>query len=169
MQQISSGDVFLRKVVFPVFWFGFLGFFAVVILLTHRMQGGMPLSALFFVLVMGAFGFFFMKKFIWDVADQVLDAGDSLVIRFGKNEERVPLSNITNVSYNMSPSRITLTLRNAGRFGNEVSFAPPQRYWPYRKNPMVDDLIQRVDAARRAAGASVWSLKVYSISSNLRI
>ena len=119
MRQISSRGIFFRKVIFPVFWFGFLGFFAVM-LFTHS-EGGPPLIALLFLLAMGIFGFAFMKKFIWDLADQVLDGGDTLIVRFGKDEEQVPLSEIINVSYNMSPSRVTLTLRNARRLGPEVS------------------------------------------------
>lgn len=154
MKQISSRGIFFQKVIFPVFSFGFLGFFAVIVLLTHS-EGGPPLTALLVPVAMGIFGIVFMKRFIWDLADQVLDDGDALIVRFGKDEEQVPLSEIINVSYNMSPSRATLTLRNAGRFGPEVSFALPQRFWPLRRNPTVDDLIQRVDAARRAAGLSV--------------
>ena len=47
---------------------------------------------------MGLFGYFLFKKLIFDLADEVLDDGDSLVVRFGNQEDRIPLSEITNVS-----------------------------------------------------------------------
>ncbi len=153
MQQISSRFIFIHKRIFPLFWFGFLAFFLVSVLLV-RQRGGAPPP--FFVLVplfMGVFGFFMMKKMLWDLADQVWDAGSYLVVRFGSEEEQIPLSNITNISYSymMSPPRVTLTLRTAGRFGNEVSFSPPISFVPFAKSPIVADLIQRVDAERQAS------------------
>jgi len=151
MRQISSRSTFISKRIFPLFWFGFLGFLIVVILFTKDSQGGPPFFALIVPIFMGLFGWFMMKKMVWDLADQVLDAGDSLVVRFRSEQEQIPLSSIINISYSYmtSPPRVTLTLRAAGRFGNEVSFSPPQRFIPFARSPVVDDLIQRVDAARR--------------------
>lgn len=73
------------------------------------------------------------------------------MVRFGSEEERIPLSNIMNVGYSylMSPARVSLMLRTPGRFGNEVSFAAPQSFVPFAKSPLIADLIQRVDAARQ--------------------
>jgi hypothetical protein len=56
------------------------------------------------------------------------------------------------VSYTqlVNPPRITLTLRQPGRFGREVSFSPPRRFFsPFVRNPLIDELIERVEAARR--------------------
>lgn len=152
MRKISSRSTFIVKRVFPLVWFGLLGFFVVIILFTKDSEGGPPLFVLIFPVIMGVFGWFMMKKMVWDLADQVLDAGDFLVVRFGNEQEQVPLSNIINISYSymMNPPRVTLTLRAAGRFGNEVSFSAPQSFIPFAKSPVVDDLIRRVDAARRA-------------------
>jgi hypothetical protein len=134
-----------------MFWFGFLAFFVVMILFTKDSEGGPPLFVLIVPVFMGVFGFFLMKKMVWDLADQVTDAGDSLIIRFGNEQEQIPLSNIINVSYSymMSPPRVTLTLRASGRFGNEVSFSPPQSFVPFAKSSVITSLIQRVEAARR--------------------
>jgi hypothetical protein len=90
---------------------------------------------------------------VFDLADEVVDEGDALRVRFGENEERIPLAQIINVSYSgiTNPPRITLTLRTAGRFGREVTFSPQQSFLSplFRPNPLVNDLIERVDAARR--------------------
>jgi len=152
MEQISSRSIFFSKRVFPLFWFGFLGFMIVMMLHSSQGEGGPPSLAIFFPLGMMAFGFFLFKKMLWDLADQVWDAGDYVVVRFGSEQERIPLSNIINVSYAymMNPSRVTLTLQNACRFGDEVSFSPPQSFIPFAKSPIIADLIRRVDAARRA-------------------
>jgi hypothetical protein len=94
-----------------------------------------------------------LKKLVFDLADEVVDEGDALRVRFGDEEERIPLAEIINLSYSgiTNPPRITLTLRTAGRFGREVSFSPQQSFLSplFRPNPLVNDLIERVDAARR--------------------
>ncbi|HEV2135254.1 MAG TPA: hypothetical protein VGR47_13550 [Terracidiphilus sp.] len=157
MQQLSSRVIFYQKVIFPLFWFGFFGFTIAAILFTSHQKYGAPLSALIMPILFLVCGYFIFKKMVWDLADRVFDSGDALIVRFGKEEERIPLSNITNISYSklMTPTRITLTLRNPGRFGSEVSFAAPFSPWIFSKSRIVADLIQRVDAARRAAGTSV--------------
>jgi len=51
----------------------------------------------------------------------------------------------------MNPPRVTLRLVKAGRFGSEVTFTPPMRFRfnPFAKPPIVEELIVRVDRARR--------------------
>lgn len=153
MQQISSRSTFFYKRIFPVILLGFLGLFVVVVFAAKNNQGHPPLFALIMPLVMGVFVFFLLRKLVWDLADQVMDAGDALIVRFGNDEERVPLSYIINISYSnmMNPPRVTLTLRAPSRFGREIAFCAPTRFVPLAKSPVIDDLIERVDAARRAA------------------
>jgi hypothetical protein len=49
------------------------------------------------------------------------------------------------------PQQVTLRLVKPGKFGSEVSFALPSRFAlsPYSKHPIAEDLIVRVDKARR--------------------
>jgi hypothetical protein len=152
MQRLSSRGTFWNKRIFPLIWFGMLAFFFFVPLRDLRSQGGMP--AVFFIVpvLMAAFSYFLFKKMFFDLADEVFDAGDSLIVRFGSEQERVLLSEIINISYSYmaNPARITLTLRTPGRFGKEISFMPPQRLIPFAKSPIVANLIDRIDAARRA-------------------
>ena len=107
------------------------------------------------IIVTAVIGFFLMKKLIWSLVDEVHDGGDYRLVRKGGDEERVPLSNIMNVnaSTNMNPPRVTLRLVKPGRFGSEVSFVLPRRFSfnPFAKHPVVEDLIVRVDKARRTA------------------
>ena len=94
-----------------------------------------------------------MRRMVFDLADEVYDEGDALRVRYGGDEERIALADIVNVSYAgmTNPQRITLTLRNPGRFGREVTFSPQQTFLGplFRTNPLVTELIDRVDAARR--------------------
>jgi len=69
-----------------------------------------------------------------------------------RQEERVALSDIMNVSYSpfVSPPRVTLLLRRPGIFGNRINFAAPARMVPFSSSPVIDELIVRIDAGRRA-------------------
>ncbi len=150
MKRISSRMTFFQKRVFPVFWFGFLLIFVVAGARAASKTSAGP-TMLIVPAFMGLFGYFLFRKLIFDLADEVLDDGDSLVVRFGNQEDRIPLSEIINVSCSImtNPQRATLTLRNPGHFGRQIAFAPPQRLFPFMNNPVIDDLIERIDTARR--------------------
>jgi hypothetical protein len=152
MRRISSRTTFFSKRVFPVIWFGFVALIFLGPLLGNKNKGGPPAGFLLMPIFMAVFGYFIMKKLVFDLADEVLDDGNTLVVRFGSEEQRIPLSEIMNISYTYlsNPSRVTLTLRTPGRFGKEVSFSPPQSFVPFAKSPIVADLIERTDAARRS-------------------
>jgi hypothetical protein len=147
MRRISSSMTFFYKRVFPILWFGFLLLFIAGAWLGAKSP---PIEFVLIPLAMMGFGYFMMKKLVFDLVDEVLDAGHALVIRNGHHEQRVPLSDITNVSYSqlVNPPRVTLTLRTPGIFGKQVTFCAPVRLWPFAGNPQIDELIERIDAAR---------------------
>jgi hypothetical protein len=82
---------------------------------------------------MAVFGFWLMKKVIFNLADAVLDVGDALVVRCGGQEERIALSDIKNVNYSpyMSPPQVTLSVRRHTVFGDTVASAHPSAYCLY--------------------------------------
>jgi hypothetical protein len=151
MKKISASLAFY-KWIFPPIWLGALAFFTVEEVRRGAVAEGrwMALAILCF---MATFGLLLMKKLVWDLADEVEDYGDSLLVRKGGEEERIPLSNIMNVSaaLYMNPPRITLRLVRPGRFGDEISFCPqtPFSFNPFAKHRVADDLMLRVDRARR--------------------
>jgi hypothetical protein len=102
--------------------------------------------------VMAVIGYHTSRIIVRDLADEVYDCGDFLLIRKRGEEDRVPLSRIINVNFaaNLKPARITLTLASPGKFGTEVSFIPPARLYihPLPKNEVADDLIARAARAR---------------------
>jgi len=151
MRRISSRSTFFQKRVFPVFWFGFVAIFVLIGLFgEHAAGAAFPIFVV--PALMALIGYLIMKHLIFTLADEVLDAGDALIVRFGSEQERIPLNEVINISYAylQNPSRVTLTLRTPSRFGKEVSFMPPQRFLAFAKSPIVAELIERVDAARRA-------------------
>jgi hypothetical protein len=150
MRCISSRATSWYKRIFPIVWFGFLIFFVIVNIFV--IPGG-PLSwvpAVLVAAVMAVVGYFAMKGFILDLVDEAWDDGDALIVKNGSDSDRIALSDISNVGYSplMNPPRVTLSLRKPSKFGGKVSFCAPIRVFSFSANPVVEDLIRRVDAAR---------------------
>jgi hypothetical protein len=154
MRHLSSRKTFLYKRVFPIIWFGFLAFFIASPFIAPLLGGTASGSPIAFLVVPGLMmfiGYFFMKKLVFDLVDEVLDGGDVLVIRNRGIEERVALSDIMNVSYSppVNPPRVTLSLRRPSIFGDPINFVPPVSFVPFSTSPIIDELIRRIDATRR--------------------
>jgi len=150
MTRISSKSTFYYKRLFPIVWFWFIAFF-----IPNSFRSGVAWTQPVFLVgpcAMAVFGFILLKKMVWNLADEVRDGGDYLLVRYRGYEDRLPLSNVMNVnaSTNMNPPRITLRLVKPGRFGPEVAFSPRMGFTlnPFAKNRIAEDLIVRVDKAR---------------------
>jgi fumarate reductase subunit C len=152
MRRISSTATFLYKRIFPIVWFGFLLVFVVFGLATGAVDAVSLLPFVIGPLLMVVLGYFLMKKLLFDLVDEVLDAGDALIIRNRDQEDRIALSDIMNVSYSpfINPPRVTLLLRRPSAFGSQVAFCAPVRFVPFASSPIIDELIQRIDSKRRA-------------------
>jgi hypothetical protein len=153
-RRISAGKTWFYKRVFPVIFIGLIVLCLGLAIATARPGSALPLPALIVPLFALGVAWFVVRRLVSDLADEVWDEGDALRVRFGHDEQRIELANIVNVGYTfmVNPARVTLTLRNPGRFGKEVTFCPLQErfFGPLiRRNPLVTDLIERVDAARR--------------------
>jgi len=150
MKTISSKQTFFIKKVFPAIWIGFVLFACITVILA----GGLRTSPLVLVgpVFMLVIGFVVFKKFLWDLAHEVRDGGDFLIVRRGGVEERVQLADIMNIGMSQftNPPRLSLRLRKPGKFGDEIVFSPPRAsMWnPFARNLIAEDLMQRVDRAR---------------------
>jgi hypothetical protein len=157
MRRISSQWTFFYKFVFPVIWVGFLIVFLIVAVFVPARSGQSPaIPALIVPVIMIGVGYALMKKLIFDLADEVWDDGDTLVVKKGGQEQRIPLSDIKNVNYSVmtSPPRVVLSLRRSSVFGDQVAFCAPIRFIPFATSPIIDDLIERIDVARRKQASS---------------
>jgi hypothetical protein len=140
------------KKVMPAIMLGFLVLFAVA---TFSAQASNAQRSILLVipLLLAVFVIALMRKMLWDLVDEVHDCGDALIIKNGDRQERVALSDIMNVSATLliNPPRVTLRLVRPSQFGTEISFMPIRRTTlnPFAKSEYIDDLIVRVDRARR--------------------
>jgi hypothetical protein len=146
--------VFYKR-VFPVIFLGMIALSIALAIASAGRGSGFPLPALIVPMLALGIAWFVMRRLVSDLADEVWDEGDALRVRFGHDEERIALADIINIGYTtmVNPERVTLTVRNPGRFGKEVTFCPLRAAGLLRpllrRNPLVTDLIERVDAARR--------------------
>ncbi len=150
MKRISSRGTFLYKRVGPVIWFSTLAATIFGLLVTRGADAND--KTIVAPLFMAVIGYVLMRFFVFDLVDEVWDAGDYLIFKDKGVEEMVRLDNIMNVSSStfINPPRVTLSLRTPSRLGKKITFTPPGWMTPFNafKNPIVDELIRRVDRAR---------------------
>jgi hypothetical protein len=145
MRRISSSMTVWHKRVFPAIWFGLLGvyfFFAV----RHRPLLLVPVAI---APAMMLFGFFVMRAYVWDLADEVLDGGDRLVVRKGALEQTLLLRDVAEVKItrNSDPTRLTLVLAVRGVLGDKIVFAPAfaaASLVPFSRHPLAKELEERI-------------------------
>lgn len=156
MRVLSARWTFFHRRIFPLLWFGILAFSAVFALSLGRAQGRFEPLLLVGPVLMTGFGYFLMRAFVFDLADEVIDAGNALVVRKAGNEARIALADIIDVdcAIFMNPPRISLTLRTPCCFGRKIAFIPTMqrllRFNPLAPNLFAEELINRVDRARRS-------------------
>jgi hypothetical protein len=152
MRRISSRATFYGKRIMPLVTVGIL-IASIALPLSRGLRAGqyLPLMPVVIgIIIFGMIFFFIWKKTVFELVDEVWDAGDALIIKNKRQEERVALSDIVNVSYQpIGGQRVTLLLRRPSVFGDRIHFCPPLRVLSFLGSPVIDDLIQRIDAKRR--------------------
>jgi hypothetical protein len=135
-------------------WFVILAAVAMIALTVPVSDPFQRVMFLATAIFMAVFGYFIFRKLVFDLVDEVMDEGDSLVVKNRGNSDRIALSDIRNVSYStlVNPSRVTLSLRKRSVFGDEVTFCAPFCFVPFASHPAINKLIERIDAARNARG-----------------
>jgi len=151
MRQLSSQLTFFYKRVFPILWFGIIAVVLGVLISITLAGGQFPLPSLIIPVLMAGFGYYLFKKLFFNLVDEVWDDGDALIVKNGREEERIGFTDIMNVSYTVlvNPPRVTVLLRRPSSFGKEISFLPPMRFLRILPNPLITELIERIDAKRR--------------------
>jgi hypothetical protein len=88
-------------------------------------------SAIAVGILCAALSFFFWKTQIHRLVDEVLDCGDHLQVRRGRDEETIPLSRVSAVEVASSGGfhRITIRLRTPSKFGLRIEFLPQASLW----------------------------------------
>jgi hypothetical protein len=150
MNKISSA--YNRRLPLIGATLGVIGF-AVGIFMPALYGQEVPTAMLILPLMVVPLIAYVLYKVFAGLADEVWDAGDALVVKAGGQEARIPLGEIVNVGYSMliNPPRVVLLLRNPTQLGQEISFIPKREFTlnPLARSKLIDDLIMRVDVARR--------------------
>ena len=150
MKRLSSKWTVFYKKIFPIIWFGILIFIGLGAFGAGKKidEPGILIGALLF---MAAFGYLLMKHLVFDLADEVWGRGDNLLIKNKGIDVIVHLSNIINVNYAhyMNPPKVTLDLRTPCRLGKSISYSAHTSIIPFKKDPLVMELIEKIDTARR--------------------
>ena len=155
MRRISAGTTLVSKRIFPLLWVVIL----CAVVIGGAVEGKFPNDPWFFVgpIVALTFGLLLWWLFASDLADEVIDMGEYLVVRRGKLEDKIYFKHIMNIdtSTNVSPPRMTIRLTQSSRFGNLVSFSPiaARSLNPFVVNPLVEELIARAHQARQKSAA----------------
>lgn len=153
MEVISSGQTFFIKRVFPVLWCVMVG--GLLVAAAIGGQGFGESTGILALVVMLVVGIVLFRKLLGNLADEVRDGGDVLLVRLRGVEQRVPLANVMNVSMGQfaNPRRITLRLRSPGPLGDEITFIPktPFQLNPFARNPIAERLLSRIDSIRNRA------------------
>lgn len=145
MRRISSSLTWWHKKGFPAFWFGFLALFTVIWIPGIFLQQ-VPAPTLLVPVGMAVFGYLLMRWLVFPLLDEVWLEGDQIVVRNRGEEDRFPIANIINVQAELfvNPERIVLMLKEPCKFGREIVFSPPFRWWHLRRHPLADELMRRV-------------------------
>jgi len=152
-KRISSGSSAFYKRMLPVIWYGIVLVTVVVFWSMRRMDPRIPvlifIAPLFMAIVFHVIG----RGLLRDLVDEVWDNDHELIVVNEGHVEHVALGNIMNISYSgyTNPKRVTLSLRQQGRWGGSFSFIPPRstvHLLSLGTNEMVDELVQRIDKAR---------------------
>jgi hypothetical protein len=145
-RRLSSKLTWWYKRGFPIYLFAFIALFTLFVILAGVNQP-VPAPVYLFPAVMAVFGYVLLRWLVFPLADEVFLSDDQIIVRNGGEEDSFPITNIINVeaSLMVNPERITLTLREPCRFGREVIFSPPVRWWPFTRHPLAEELIRRVN------------------------
>lgn len=96
-------------------------------------------------------GYLAMPRYIFNLADKVLDGGSFLLVRKGLVKQRIALEEIedVHVSRNDNPPRLTLKLRVPGKLGKRIVFIPKGLVLvPFFKHPLGVELAERIKRLR---------------------
>lgn len=100
----------------------------------------------------GMIAFFWVLDMVFfsDLADEVQDCGDHLVVSRGEVTERIPLTNLRSVEADPDGEFVTLHFVKSTAFGRKITFNPVAslRLNPFREHPLAEDLMNRAHAAR---------------------
>jgi hypothetical protein len=146
MKRLSSFWTPLSKRLLPA---GLIAAFAIGAI--SAAASGIPLFKAFLGFC-GAAGFilFLQKTLASDLADEVIDLGDSLLVRRGTVKDKILLVNLMKIdeAVGVSPPRMTIHFVKRTAFGNSVTFSPISSRHFNPRHSLAEELMLRAQKAR---------------------
>jgi hypothetical protein len=144
MHQISSKSTWWHKKCFPTIWFTAVGLSfcsSFVDFVRGRESGGFVLIPL----ALAAVYYLALRSYVFPLMDEVWIDGDDLIVRNRGQEERFPITNITDVKSSLwsKSKNIEIVLEPPSRFGISIRFAPPFRLFSFGTHPIAQELADR--------------------------
>jgi hypothetical protein len=115
---------------------------ALLVLLVGR--GQIAAAWLLAPVILVVLGLVYLQRFVFVLADEVLDDGDALVVRRKNQSSRIPLRDIEAVDYSIvfDPPRIAIRTKTGARFFFMPFFHPRMCF--FRQHPIVAELKHRI-------------------------
>ncbi|MEH6420234.1 hypothetical protein [Pseudomonas sp. CGJS7] len=151
MNRISSGNTFGMKRFLPTIFFATCA----VMLLVGAVARPFDFALVVAPLIAAVLGALVLAATVSDLADEVFDDGDSLLVRKGDVTQRVMLADVVEVrlSKMSNPTRLTLKLRRADKFDGAVVFIPAREAWSLNsQRNLADELEARIGRVKKYAG-----------------
>ena len=154
-RRLSVGTTLYKRVVPWLFLAG--GTLALATAGWDALTGGQSIHEHWPFAAVGAVGYLVMRLIGAELADEVLDGGDYLVVRKDGIVEQVPLAEIEEIKesiWQRQPPRVELVLRAPGTFGRVITFIPINyTLVPLMRSPLTYELRDRVARASRESRA----------------
>ncbi len=150
--RLDTRRTFLYKWVYPLFYIAaFIGLtiFSAPLLPILWLESKLKVISLLFpqilIVVLLPLYWRYWKSIIFPLADEVSDDGDHLILRRGKNVEKIHFSSIESAEFiwgNYDPHRICLHLRKDSFLGNKIFFSP--KLWMSRSHRELPKSFQNI-------------------------
>lgn len=150
MRYFSYNRIFNYRTMIPIVYFGCILFVTTTFDMLNKSSALDILLALLVArLLLSAFKLY--QSISGDLIDEVYDDFDSIVLVRRGRCERVLLSEIINVNYQVcfNCSKVTFILSHNTRLGSKVSFSRPTDLLPVMSPKKIEEFILRVDETRR--------------------
>jgi hypothetical protein len=152
MKQISAPvmTAALRRLL-PILWVGGVIMFGAIFVLIGVLQGEwiVLITAVPICMLMAWLGVIGAKYVCFNLADEVWDAGDYLIVRQTGQEHRIALQDIRRVD--CQPQCVILQLRDACPLGKSIHFVPPTTILAVPQEIL--DLRARIKAGKSKQGS----------------
>lgn len=129
-KRISSPGIFFRKRVVPLMMLAFVAS-AFAVSMKAEMPPGQSRWTFFVIAgVMALMAFVLWKLLLSDLADEVHDLGEALLVKNKGIEATIPLRNIAKVtvSHFSNPVRVTVRLSVPCELGDKIVFEPLRKW-----------------------------------------